>query len=238
MLLSFTRIQFIVVIVHVNCNSGDKMNITEIAAKRFTTKKYDPTRKISDAQFNQICVLLRNSPSSVNIQPWHFVIAASDEAKKKLMLAFPEFNQHKISDASHVVIFCVKTPLKDEYISAVLEQSEKDGRFANNELKAGDDKGRRYFVELNSKTIENQRTWEEKQIYIALGTLLLGAASMGIDATPIEGFDPKKVDEILKLADQGLASTVVACLGYHAVDDFNATLAKSRLPVDQLFTFI
>ena len=38
---------------------------------------------------------------------------------------------------------------------------------------------------------------------LALGTLLLGAATLGIDATPIEGFDPQALDQELALNEKG-----------------------------------
>jgi len=71
---------------------------------------------------------------------------------------------------------------------------------------------------------------------LALGFLLLGAAAMGVDACPIEGFDQGAVDEALGLREQGLSSTVIVALGFRAADDFNAKLPKSRLPVEQVIT--
>jgi nitroreductase/dihydropteridine reductase len=70
----------------------------------------------------------------------------------------------------------------------------------------------------------------EKQVYLALGTLLLGATTLGIDATPIEGFDLNILDQTLGLPQNGLKSVVLAALGYRSGEDFNANLPKSRLP--------
>ena len=78
----------------------------------------------------------------------------------------------------------------------------------------------------------------EKQTYLALGTLLLGAAAFGLDVTPMEGFDFKKLDEELGLRAQGLTSLVLVALGYLDEADFNAGLPKSRLPAEQLLTDI
>lgn len=214
------------------------MNIATISEKRYTTKAYDASKKISEEKLQQIYTLLRNSPSSVNSQPWHFIVVSSDETKTKILPAFSDFNQARVANASQAIIFCAKTPLDEEHLQSLLAQEQKDGRYANEEAKAAQDKGRHYFVNLNSSTPKDQRVWEEKQIYIALGTLLLGAATLEINATPIEGFDTAKLDEILNLSSKGLASVVVACIGYHSEDDFNAKLPKSRLPAEQIFTFI
>ncbi|EIZ9534513.1 nitroreductase family protein, partial [Cronobacter sakazakii] len=95
---------------------------------------------------------------------------------------------------------------------------------------------RRFFVGLNSETPEQQREWMTRQAYLALGFLLLGAAAMGLDATPIEGFHPEKMDEVLGLKEKGLCSVVVATIGYRSDADFNATLPKSRLDQDVVIT--
>lgn len=215
------------------------MNIVEVATRRYTTKKYDVSKKISEEHIKQLCSVLRNSPSSVNSQPWHFLVIHSDEIKQKILPGINDFNHARITDASHVVIFCARKTLDSAHLENLLLQEEKDGRFANNnDFKLATDKGRKHFVELNSNTPEQQLAWKEKQIYIALGNLLLGAALLGIDSTPIEGINNIKLNETLALEQKGLTSVVVASLGYHAIDDFNAKLPKSRLPEEQIFTFM
>lgn len=214
------------------------MNITQISKTRSTTKVYNSAKKISPELEAQIYALLQNSPSSVNSQPWHFVIAKSDEAKKKILDGIYEFNHARVRDASHVVIICVKTQLDDNYLEHLLEQEDKDGRFPTEKNKEEQRSGRGYFVRLNRESPEFLYNWTSRQAYIALGTLLLGAAALGIDATPIEGFRSDTLDEILGLKEQGLRSVVVASLGYRSEDDFNANLPKSRLPQEELFTIL
>ena len=214
------------------------MDIATISQKRYTAKVYDTNKKISESDFKQLCTLLRNSPSSVNSQPWHFFVASTEAAKDKILPAIAEFNHARVKDASHVVIFCAKKSLDDKHLSDILAQEDKDGRFIDEAAKTGMDGGRRHFTGLNSDSAENQNRWKEKQIYIALGNLLLGAACLDIDSTPIEGFDPQKMDDILGLTDKGLYSVVVASLGYHSADDFNINLPKSRLPEEEVITFL
>ena len=78
----------------------------------------------------------------------------------------------------------------------------------------------------------------EKQVYLAVGTLLLGAGALGIDACPMEGFDMRALDEELGLREKGLTSSVIVALGYRAADDFNARLPKSRMPLERIMTRI
>lgn len=211
------------------------MDIARIALSRHACKAYDPTRKIPAEQVEQLITLLRYSPSSVNSQPWHFIVVSSDAAKQRLAkAAYGHYanNEPKILNASHVVILCARTSLDDEHLAALLQQEAQDGRFPSPEGKEMQNKGRRFYVGLHRTEAKDTQQWMEKQVYLALGTLLLGAATLEIDATPIEGFDPKVVDEEFGLAARGLKCVVLAALGYRGAEDFNAKLPKSRLPVD------
>ncbi|NUF77377.1 oxygen-insensitive NAD(P)H nitroreductase [Snodgrassella sp. ESL0323] len=212
------------------------MNITDISRQRYTTKHYDKTKKIPAEQLAQLFEVIRNSPSSVNSQPWHFFVVDNDEARARIMPAIVEMNHPRVADSSHTLIFCVKTPLDEQHLQNVLAQEEKDGRFEENEFKEMTDKGRRFFVNKNSVTPHSQLEWECRQLYIVLGQLLFAAATIGIDSTAIEGFDDQKMDEILGLQQEGLKSVLVVSLGYRAANDSNATRPKSRLPEEQIFT--
>mgnify|MGYP000863932364 CR=1 FL=1 len=213
-------------------------SIADISARRYTCKAYDPTKKISSEKIAELYKVLQNSPSSVNSQPWHFLVLESDEAKKKALPGIFEFNQPRVQNASHVVIFLARNEFQPEYLKEIVDQEDKDQRFASPELKEANDKGRQYFVGLNNHSSEQLHQWQDRQVYIALGNLLLAAASLDIDSTPIEGFDSAKIDEIFDLTAKGYRSVVVASLGYRSDEDINAKLPKSRLPFEEQFTIL
>lgn len=216
------------------------MNIAQIATTRYTTKAYDPQKRIDAALLEQLLTLLRFAPSSVNSQPWHFVIAASDEARARIARATQgpySGNEPKVLNASHVVVLCARTELDDAHLARVLEQEERDGRFRTPEAREMQTRGRGFYVNLHRERQDTQ-PWMEKQVYLALGALLFGAAALAIDATPIEGFDSAVLDEALGLRERGLRSVVLAALGYRSEEDFNAVLPKSRLPADEIVTLI
>jgi nitroreductase/dihydropteridine reductase len=217
------------------------MNLSQIAKTRYTTKAYDPTRKIPAEQVAHLQTLLRHAPSSVNSQPWHFVIASTDEGKARIAKATQPayaYNEGKIKQASHVVVFCARQSIDEAHLQNVLAQEDQDGRFATPEAKAGQHNARSFYVNLHRYDNKDVQHWMEKQVYLALGTLLLGAATLEIDATPIEGFDARILDEELGLRAQGLTSVVIACLGYRSSEDFNARLPKSRLQEASVITQI
>jgi nitroreductase/dihydropteridine reductase len=217
------------------------IDIARIATTRRTCKAFDASKTIDPAKIEALCTVLRYAPSSVNAQPWHFVIASSPEGKAKVITATQggyAYNAPKVRDASHVVVLCARTDLDDAHLAAVLAQEDKDGRFVSAEAKATQGNARSFYVGLHRNELKDASIWMEKQVYLALGTLLQGAAVLGIDACPMEGFDQSALDAALGLRERGLTSIVLVALGYRSAADFNAKLPKSRLPTEQLFTML
>ncbi len=216
------------------------MDIAQLVQTRRTCKAFDPSKKIPAAHIEQLKTLLRFAPSSVNSQPWHFIIASSDEGKARLAKSAQQgsytANDPKIRNASHVVVLCARTTLDDAHLATLLHQEEHDGRFPTPEGKEMQNRGRTYYMNMHRFDLKDTQHWMEKQVYIALGSLLFGAASLDIDATPIEGFDARILNEELGLRAQGLTSVVMVALGYRSGDDFNAKLPKSRLPADTVIS--
>ncbi|MAH06427.1 MAG: oxygen-insensitive NAD(P)H nitroreductase [Alphaproteobacteria bacterium] len=215
-------------------------NIVHYAKNRHTVKAYDPSKKISDENIEKIKELLRFSASSTNAQPWHFILASTDEGKERIAKAnedmFP-FNNPSILAASHVVIFCSRLSIEDDHLSKVLEQEDADGRFPATEHKEQMDAGRKFFINIHKHDLKDVQHWMDKQVYLNIGAFLLGVSTLGIDATPMEGIDVKSIDEEFGLREQGYTSLVAVTLGYHDEEkDYNAKLPKSRLPYDYILT--
>lgn len=217
------------------------MNLIEIMERRYSTKKFDNTRKISAEDMKQIKELLRLSASSVNTQPWHFIIASSEEGKKQISKStqgFYAFNDEKVLTASDIVVLCARTSMDEDYLQHILEKEDQDGRFANEEIKNGMHGGRSTFVNFHKNDYNDLQYWMDKQVYLNMGSLLLGSAALGIDAVPMEGFDVKVLNEKLGLTEKGFTAVALVPLGYKANDDFNAQLPKSRLSEEEVFTTI
>ncbi len=217
------------------------MNLSQIAKQRYSTKAFDGSKKISDEDFEHIKNLLRLSPSSVNSQPWHFVIASSAEAIERVRKSTHgsfSFNDARAKDASHIVIFCTKINIDDDYLLHLLETEDKDGRFPKAETKEMSHGGRSYFVNLHKSELKDAPHWMEKQVYLNMGSLLLGAAALGIDALTMEGVDKEVLNKEFNLPEKGFTATAAIALGYRADADFNATLPKSRLKEDEVFTLL
>ena len=90
------------------------MDIVELVRTRYTTKHYDPARRISDRDIADLMEVLRLSPSSVNSQPWHFFVTGTDEGKARVMPAVLDFNRPRVADARHLVVIAVPVENTEE----------------------------------------------------------------------------------------------------------------------------
>lgn len=217
------------------------VNIKEVLNWRYTTKAFDTSKKISAENVENIKALLQLSPSSINSQPWHFIIAETEEGKKRLAKGtegFFSFNEPKVTGASHVVLFCSKTEIDEAFLNDINEKEDQDGRYAKEEFKEQSLGAKNLFTNIHKYDLKDAQHWMEKQVYLNIGNFLLGVAALGIDAVPMEGIDMKALDEEFGLREKGYTALVMVGLGYRAEDDFNATLPKSRLTEEEIFTII
>lgn len=215
------------------------MDIIEVATRRYSTKKFDASRSLTFEQLSDVKALLRLSPSSVNSQPWHFVISDTAHGKARIAKAAGGqyvANESKILDAALSVVFCVKTDFTDDYLEALLEQEQQDGRIDSEDMKAKVRKVRAFYADLHRVEWHDTQCWMEKQVYLNIGAFLLGVGAMGLDAVPIEGVDTAILDAEFGLIEQGYKALAVVAVGYQAENDFNAKLPKSRWPESMLFS--
>lgn len=208
-------------------------NILEKLNWRYATKAFDPNRKISDADWEVLEESLTLAPSSYGLQPYKFIVVDDPAIREKLRAA--AWGQSQVTDASHLVVLAHKKVLTDadieRYVDRIVEVrgGSRESLVDYENLMKGSAK-----KAVDEGYIE---TWNSRQAYIALGFLLETAALLGIDATPIEGFDAAQFNEILGLEEY---SAVVICpLGYrNAESDWLATLPKVRFPKEELFVRI
>ncbi|HEV2695256.1 MAG TPA: NAD(P)H-dependent oxidoreductase [Verrucomicrobiae bacterium] len=201
---------------------------------RYATKQFDAQRKISAHDWSTLEEALLLTPSSGGLQPWHFIVVTDPAVRAKLKPA--SYGQAQITDASHLVVFTAKTNFGEADVDAHLKnvatiQGVDIEKLAplRNMLVGG-------IVKSMDET--TRHAWARNQTYIALGNLLTSAAALGIDACPMEGFDRAHYDEILGLKAKGLATAVIATLGYRSAADKYAGAPKVRFPKTQIFTHI
>jgi len=200
---------------------------------RYSTKQFDSNQKITQEQIEVLKETLRLSPSSFGLQPWHFVIVSDQAILNDLVEAC--FGQEQVGEASHLFVLCRPDRMDAEWVERYLE--------AMAEMRSIDRASLEPFCKVmlgfvDSKTDLQLERWMEEQVYIALGTLLTACALESIDACPMGGFDPAKVDLRLGLGEQGLKSVVLCPVGIRSDNDKYSRLPKVRFPSDNLFTSI
>ena len=95
------------------------MDLLNTVKSRYTTKAYDSEKKIPQEKINKLLEILRFTPSSVNIQPWHFIVADNLAAKERIAKALTgkyAYNAPKVLESSHTLVFCTKTDITSEYL--------------------------------------------------------------------------------------------------------------------------
>jgi nitroreductase len=197
---------------------------------RYATKKFDPARQIPAATWAALEQALVLSPSSYGLQPYHFVVIKDPELRKRLRAA--SWDQPQVTDASHFVVFARKLVLTEADVEKFVDLTTDTRDQARGSLKG-------YFDMMVGDLVKGPRSamikeWTARQTYIALGNLLTSAALLGVDACPMEGFDPAQYDEILGLTASGFGATNACALGYRAADDKYAGAKKVRFPAGEL----
>lgn len=215
------------------------MDIIKCLECRYTTKRFDPTKKISKEDLAKIERILQLSPSSTNSQPWHYVIASTKEGIERMAKGvsgyFP-MNENKVLNASAVILFATKVDIDEKYLLHLLANEEKDGRFPNAEAKQAQHGGRSFFANMHKFDFKDQATWADKQAYISLGTLLTALSTMDIDSVTIEGANMPVLTKEFELDKKGYSTAFIVALGYRDKEDANASLPKSRLPISEIIT--
>jgi nitroreductase len=200
---------------------------------RYATKAYDPTKKVSDADWATIEAAISLAPSSFGIQPYKFIVITDPEVREQLKPA--AYGQTPITDASHLVAFAYKKTLTDGDIEHFVERiGEVRGVGTDTLADYGNVMKGSAKRAVDGGYVE---TWNSRQAYIPLGFLLETTALLGIDATPMEGFDAAKFNEILGLTDYSVV--VLAAVGYRdAANDWLAPLVKVRKPDGEIIVRI
>ncbi len=205
--------------------------------RRYTTKRYDATKKISAKDMEVIKEALRLSPSSINSQPWKFIVIESDKAKKRFHDTFAnkfEFNQKHATEASHTILFAYNPTFTRADFVKVIDNEIAMGRLTEDTAEERMSLGM-FFTGLNTDENGYNGTWTRAQTYIALGNAMHTAMRLGIDSTPMEGVDTELIGEIFKDELDGYVCTVALALGYHLDgEDYNHGAAKSRLPLEDV----
>lgn len=197
---------------------------------RYATKKFDATKKITDADLAFLKEAIRLSTSSYGLQPYKVFIIENPELRAKLVAA--SYGQAQVADASHLLVFANELNFGaagiDQFATTICKTRE---------LPLEAIQGYVDYMKGNITGLPEdvRNIWTAKQTYLALGNLLNAAAELHIDVTPMEGFIPEQVNEILGLEKLGLNATLLAPIGYRHTEDATQHHKKVRKSNEELF---
>ena len=200
---------------------------------RYATKKFDATKKISHQDLDILKKAIQLSTSSYGLQPYKVIIVENPEVRAKIQPV--AWGQSQIVEASHLLVFANEINFGDAGIDAYAKNIVNTRGIAAESIRG--------FVDLMKANItslpeEARNIWTAKQTYLALGNLLNAAAELKIDVTPMEGFIPEQVNDILGLNALGLNACLLATIGYRDEKDAAQYYPKVRKPTEDLFITI
>ena len=192
------------------------MNIINSLEWRYATKKFDPSKKLSNHQIETLKKAFNLTATSFGLQPIKLIVIQNKKLREKLVEA--SYNQRQVTDASHLLILCIENDTTSESINAYFDLEKK---IRGVEESVISDFRTQLIDTYKNKTIEEKQQSAIYQTYIALGNLMTVCAVEQIDSCPLEGFIPSKIDEILNLSSLNLKSVLMLPVGYSAEDGLN-----------------
>ena len=200
---------------------------------RYAIKKYDTSKKIDPAILADLIETVRLAPSSFGLQPYRFIFV-NDQVKLKEISAAAQ-GQPQIMTGAHVMVLAVETNINAQTVARYFDKAA-----VVRETERKDLEQREQFINgVIGRLDHGQRIiWAANQAYLAIGVFISAAAEARIDASPMEGFDKVKIDEILGLKEKNLTSALLFVIGYRSPEDKYSATLKVRKEQEELFITI
>lgn len=189
-------------------------------------------KAVSEDKINNILEAISLAPTSSGLQPFEVMVITNQELKEKIKPV--AWNQSVITDCSHLLVFAAWDHYTADRINKMFDLT--------NEIRGFKNEGWENYRQMLLGTYPKQNpevsfAHASKQAYIGLSMAMVSAAFQEVDTTPLEGFEPEKVDEILGLKAKGLKSCVMLTIGYRNEEkDWLVDLKKVRKPMTDLVT--
>ena len=200
---------------------------------RYATKAMNG-EKVAQDKIDNIIEAASLAPTSSGLQPFEIIIITNQELKEKIKTI--SWNQPVITDCSHLLVFAAWDTYTEDRINKMFDLTNDVRGFKNE----GWENYRKMLLgSYPQRDAEENFNHAAKQAYIAFSQAIAAAAFEEVDSTPLEGFDPAALDEILGLREKGLRSCVMLPIGYRASkEDWLVNLKKVRKSREDLLTVI
>jgi nitroreductase/dihydropteridine reductase len=199
---------------------------------RYATKKMNPAKAVPQEKVERILEAARLAPTSSGLQPFEIIVVTNRAVREQIK---PKaWGQEQVTDCSHLLVCAARDTYTPDRINAMFDLTNAERGFVNE----GAESYRKMLLgSYPARDAQVNFEHAARQAYIGLGAALIAAAFEEVDSTPMEGFDPKALDEILGLSARGLRSVAIMPLGYREEDtDWLVKLKKVRRPRAQFVT--
>ena len=169
----------------------------------------NPNKAVSEEKVAFILESIRLSASSSGLQPYDVIVVTNPEVRAQIL---PHaWSQQQVTDCSHLLVFAAWDNYTAERINTMFDLVNEKRGFKN---QGWEDYRQMLLNTYPQRDAQTNFEHAARQAYIGLGSALIAAAEMKVDSTPMEGFLPEKVDEILGLKERNLKSVLLLPLGY------------------------
>lgn len=190
---------------------------------RYAVKKFDASRKLDEATIDKLKEAFNLTATSFGLQPIRLVVVSNDALKEQLLEH--SFGQPQVSQASHLLVFCIEKDIDPEYISGYFKRIKQIRGTSDDIL---DPHKEQMLALFQSKAPTEIQEWAKNQAYLAMGNLLTVCAMLRIDSCPMEGFVPAQYDKVLGLEEKNLSSVLAMPIGYRDPADIFSGFKKVR----------
>lgn len=207
-----------------------RLNTTfdEIVKGRRSIRKYDTTVKISKEEMNEIIETATLAPSSVNLQPWRFLVIDSDEAKATLA-PLARFNQAQVATSSAMIVLFGDLNTVD-YLEEIYGRAVELG-YMPEEVKESQTKAiAAYYANLTTEELKETVLIDGGLVAMQF---MLTARAHGYDTCPIGGFEKDQIAEAFGMDKDRYIPVMMISIGKAADEGYQSV----RLPVERITTW-
>jgi len=174
------------------------MKTVDAIRSRRAVKHFDANHRMTEEERDGLLSLAVLSPTAFNIQNWRFVVVTDPELRKQIREV--AWDQAQVTDASLFIVLCADLKSWEKQPDRYWKNAPKEVQEFM--LPAIDG----YYRDKD----QVQRDEAMRSCGIVAQTLMLAAKSMGYDSCPMDGFDFKKVGELIQLPDDHVIAMFVA----------------------------
>lgn len=198
-------------------------DFNEIINGRRSIKEYDPAVKISREEMSEIIAQASKAPSSINMQPWRFVVIDSEEGKEKLA-PLSKFNKDKVMSSSAVIaVFADRNNF--DYAEEIYNTAVERGYMPKEVKEAQLNFLKPLYLKMSDEEVKDTILLDAGLVSMQL---MLVARAYGYDTNPIGGYEKDQIAEAYGLDKNRYIPVMLITIGKALNEGFQSY----RLPVD------